>query len=129
MFNDDDFFLDDDEFAEDNQVSLVDSAKIRLLNSIKETCDNMLDSIKFNEPSEVESHTRILAGYVDHIITLSSINVNGLSEEEIYEEIDKVMTSTTTLTFGNINEILPDEEETDPNGILDDTDNGESTDW
>lgn len=129
MFNEDDFFLDDDELAEDNQLSLVDSARLNLLESIKKSCEDMIENLKFNEQSEAFNNTRIIAGYVDSLINLGSIEINNLSEEEIYDEIEKVMTATTTLTFGNINEILPDEEETTNNMSADSDDDADGTDW
>lgn len=129
MFNEDDFFLDDDELAEDNQLSLVDSARLNLLESIKKSCEDMIENLKFNEQSEAFNNTRIISGYVDSLINLGSIEVNNLSEEEIYDEIEKVMTATTTLTFGNINEILPDDEETANNMPANSDDDADGTDW
>ena len=128
MFNDEDFFMNDDELAEDNQPTLVDSAILDLLKSIEDCTSKMRDHIRFNERSEVLAQTDIMAGYMDSLIKLNTIDIEGLSEEEVYEEIDKVLKSTTELTFANMNEILPEEEIAEAPEAKDTADDT-GTDW
>lgn len=128
MFNDEDFFLNDDELAEDNQLSMVDSARLDLLNSIIKSANDMIENLKFNEQTEANSNTRILAGYLDNLIALGNVDINGLSEEEVYEIIENVMKSTTELTFGNMNEIIPDENKNE-NMNSETHENDDGIDW
>lgn len=128
MFDDDEFFVNDDELAEDNQPTLVDSAILDLLKSIKECVTKMEEHIRFNEHSELTAQSAIVAGYVDSLLKLNSIDVSGLSEEEVYEEIDNVLKSTTELTFSNMNDILPEEEVVPQTEELPPEDNS-GTDW
>lgn len=110
MFNDDDFFLNDDELAEDNQITIVDTARTKLLESIIKSSKDMIDNLKFNEQSEAESNTRLISSYVDSLLRLGAVDLSQLSEEEAEEEIDKILKSTTELTFSNMNDVLPEEE-------------------
>ena len=128
MFNDDDFFLSDDELAEDNQLSIVDSARLDLLESIKTAVDNMIGNIKFNEQSDANNNCRIIAGYLDHLIVLGQIDTMGLSDEEVFEKIEEVMKSTTELTFKNIDDVLPEPEENSNMG-MEDLGSDDGTDW
>ena len=130
MFNDDDFFINDDELAEDNQLTIVDTARIDLLKTMKKTADDMISNLQFNEKNEAMTNTRLLAGYMDSLIKLAEIELSdNLSDEEVAEEIDKVLKQTTELTFGNINDVLKDEGEATEMPEFEDNDDGDSTDW
>ena len=128
MFHDDDFFLDDEELAEDNRLTISDSARMDLLNSIIKSAQDMKDNLKFNEQSDAEHNLEMITNYVDCLIKVSQVDLEDLSEEEAEELIDKILRSTTELTFNNIDEVLPDEE---PEAEMDDnsSDDGDSTDW
>lgn len=128
MFEDDDFFLDDEELAEDNRLTISDSARMDLLNSIIKSAQDMKDNLKFNEQSDAEHNLEMITNYVDCLIKVSQVDLEDLSEEEAEELIDKILRSTTELTFNNIDEVLPDEEpEAEMND--DNSDDGDSTDW
>lgn len=128
MFDDDDFFLDDEELAEDNRLTISDSARMDLLNSIIKSAQDMKDNLKFNEQSDAEHNLEMITNYVDCLIKVSQVDLEDLSEEEAEELIDKILRSTTELTFNNIDEVLPDEEpEAEMND--DNSDDGDSTDW
>ena len=128
MFEDDEYFLDDEDLAEDNRLTISDSARMDLLNSIIKSAQDMKDNLKFNEQSDAEHNLEMLTNYVDCLIKVSQVDLEDLSEEEAEELIDKILRSTTELTFKNIDEVLPDEEpETEMND--DNSDDGDSTDW
>ena len=128
MFDDDEYFLDDEELAEDNRLTISDSARMDLLNSIIKSAQDMKDNLKFNEQSDAEHNLEMITNYVDCLIKVSQVDLEDLSEEEAEELIDKILRSTTELTFNNIDEVLPDEEpETEMND--DNSDDGDSTDW
>lgn len=129
MFEDDDFFINDDELAEDNQETIIDISKTKLLDSLIKSANDMKGNLKFNEQSEAGSNLRMITSYVDSLLKLEQLDAEQFSDEEIEEEIDKILKSTTELTFGNINEVLPDEPE-ETKMISDDTSEGnEGTDW
>lgn len=128
MFDDDEYFLDDEELAEDNRLTISDSARMDLLNSIIKSAQDMKDNLKFNEQSDAEHNLEMITNYVDCLIKVSQVDLEDLSEEEAEELIDKILRSTTELTFNNIDEVLPDEEpEAEMND--DNSDDGDSTDW
>lgn len=128
MFEDDEYFLDDEELAEDNRLTISDSARMDLLNSIIKAAQDMKDNLKFNEQSDAEHNLEMITNYVDCLIKVSQVDLEDLSEEEAEELIDKILRSTTELTFNNIDEVLPDEEpEAEMND--DNSDDGDSTDW
>lgn len=128
MFDDDEYFLDDEELAEDNRLTISDSARMDLLNSIIKSAQDMKDNLKFNEQSDAEHNLEMITNYVDCLIKVSQVDLEDLSEEEAEELIDKILRSTTELTFNNIDEVLPDvEPEAEMND--DNSDDGDSTDW
>lgn len=128
MFEDEEFFINDDELAEDNRLTISDSARMDLLNSIIKSAQDMKDNLKFNEQSDAEHNLEMITNYVDCLIKVSQVDLEDLSEEEAEELIDKILRSTTELTFNNIDEVLPDAEpETEMND--DNSDDGDSTDW
>ena len=103
---DDEFFLDDDELNEDVQLTIVDSARENLLKLIRDTSESALDSIKYNELSEVEAKVRIISNYLDKLLKLSQDAIQKLSDDEITELIEEVLKESTELTFENINDVL-----------------------
>jgi len=130
MFNDDDFFINDDELAEDNQLTIVDVAKKGLLQTMKETIDKMLVNLDFNESNNAMTNTRLLCGYMDSLLKLQEIDLSdNLSDEEISEAIDQVLRSTTELTLTNINDVIPDEEPNEMAAIPEDTTDDDGTDF
>ena len=110
IFDDGDFFIDDNELAEDNQMSMVDDAIMKSLNAMEKAIADMKQNLQFNEASDARHNLRIISMHLDSAIRLSDIDSEGLSEEEVFEEIEKVIKQTTQLTFSNMNDILPQEE-------------------
>lgn len=110
IFDDGDFFIDDDELAEDNQMSVVDDAIMKSLDAMEKVIADMKNNLKFNEQQDARHNLRILTMHLDSAIRLSEIDEKGLSDEEVFEEIEKVIKQTTQLTFSNMNDLLPQEE-------------------
>lgn len=109
MFNDDDFFLDDSELAQDNQMTIVDDAIYKSLDSMEKAITELKNNLKFNEQVDAMASLKILSMHLDSAIRLARIDEDNLSEEEVQEEIENVIKQTTELTFANINTVLPDE--------------------
>lgn len=129
IFDDGDFFIDDDELAEDNQMSVVDDAIMKSLDAMEKVIADMKNNLKFNEQQDARHNLRILTMHLDSAIRLSEIDEKGLSDEEVFEEIEKVIKQTTQLTFSNMNDLLPQEESDENTQIFNtDTTNG-STDF
>jgi hypothetical protein len=110
MFEDGDFYIDDDELAEDNQMSLVDDAILKAVTSMEKALNDLKNNLKFNEQNDARHNLRILSMHLDSAIQLSRIEEDELSEEEVYEAIENVIKQTTELTFSNMDELLPKEE-------------------
>ena len=108
---DDEFFVNDDELAADNQPTTVDSAKDKVLDYIIEVAKKIKDNIKFNETTDASSNISLLSKQVDALISLDSKELEGLSDEELYERVEKIQRSTTELTLSNIDDVLPKQEE------------------
>ena len=105
MFNDDEFFIDDDELAKDNQPNIVDEAIIKSLQTMQKITTELIDNIRFNEINDQASNLRLLSIHLDSITKLASIDTLNLSDEEISEEIEKVIKQTTLLDMKNIDKI------------------------
>lgn len=125
IFDDGDFFIDDDELAEDNQMSVVDDAIMKSLDAMEKVIADMKNNLKFNEQQGARHNLRILTMHLDSAIKLSEINERELSDEEVFEEIEKVIKQTTQLTFSNMNDVLP---QTEPSAELNTTGTGGNVD-
>lgn len=129
MFEDDDFFIDNDELAADEQLDIVDSTILKLTEQLKKTSEELALNIKLKEGSDADASLSIIAGLVNQIITLKSIDIENLSDEEIEEAINSAIKSTTELTFNNINNVLGDDEPTDITTTDDSDDDNSSLDF
>lgn len=126
---DDDFFLSDDDLGKDNQLSIVDDAKIKVLEEIKKSAHDIIENIKFNEKSDSVSNLRILSGLVGSLTDLFGVNSDDLADEEVQALIDNVLKATTELTFSNIDEIIKEDEENQSDSPFDSSDDSDSLDW
>lgn len=124
---DDDFFLNDDDLAADNQLSIVDEAKIKLAKEIEKVAKDLEENINYNEKSDSENNLRILSNHLTALISMFEIDTFNLSDEEIQERIDEVIKQTTQLTFANIDDVIPEMEESTDTEVSDDND--DNLDW
>lgn len=124
---DDDFFLNDDDLAADNQLSIVDEAKIKLAKEIEKVAKDLEENIKYNEKSDSENNLKILSNHLTALISMFEIDTFNLSDEEIQERIDEVIKQTTQLTFANIDDVIPEMEESTDTQVSDDND--DNLDW
>ena len=108
---DDDFFINDDELAQDNQLSIVDISKDKLLENIISIANDMKFNLKFNEKTDCESNLKILSTNLSSLITMFEIDETQLSEEEIQNQIDNIIRQTTELSFTNLDDIVKKEPE------------------
>lgn len=131
MFEADDFYLDDDELGEENQMSMVDEAIYKSLEGMQKSITELMNNLKFNEVQDQKNSLRLIAMHLDSAITLANIDENNLTEEEVFEEIEKVLKQTTELTFSNIDRVIPkiEEDDDDNTTALNPGDLGDSTDW
>lgn len=124
---DDDFFLNDDDLAADNQLSIVDEAKIKLAKEIEKVAKDLEENINYNEKSDSENNLKILSNHLTALISMFEIDTFNLSDEEIQERIDEVIKQTTQLTFANIDDVIPEMEESTDTQVSDDND--DNLDW
>lgn len=111
MFDNDDFFIDDNELAEDNQMSLVDDAICKSIDAMEKVIKDLRSNLIFNEQKDARNNLRLLSMHLDAAIQLAGIDESELSEEEVYDKIEAVIKQTTELTFTNMNDLLPKEED------------------
>lgn len=104
-----DFEFSDEEFAEDNTLTIVDNAKLEILKKMEETIAKLKSSIKLNEETDTESLTEILIGDTNIFLDLQQIDEDNASDEEITELVEAARMSSTKLTFANIDEIVQDQ--------------------
>ena len=118
---DDEFYLNDDELAEDNQMTIVDMAKKQVIDSIIKTANDIKVNLKFNERGDCSSNISILSSLTSSLIELDSAEINDLSDEELQAKIEEVLKKTTELTFANIDKVIKTEDD-------DEQDSGDSED-
>ena len=123
MFEDD-FFINDNDLASDNQPTLIDQAKMDLLNTIIEKANSMKESLILKETSEADNLLVVLSRYFDALIKLSELDITD-SNEELSEEIEKIINdivvSTTKITLSNIDTVLPKVDENNEDESNNDT--------
>lgn len=131
----DDFFLEDDDFAEENELTILDSAELDVLKCLKETVEKIETNIKFKEESEETYNLTVLGNYMDRLTMIYNTKGSNQSKEELEETLKEITRITTPLTFSNIDKVLPDENEEDhdkndsaPN-ITDSGNDGAGIDW
>lgn len=127
MFEDDDFFINDDELAEENQLTITDTAMMNLLDSIIRAAQDMKDNLKFSEKTDSRNNLQLITSFVGCLNELSKADLDKLSADEAESIIDKILRQTTELTFNNIDEVLPGTEEEITELPI--SDNDDSTDW
>lgn len=125
-----DFEFSDDEFAKDNQLTIVDSARVMLLDNIEKAVKSCRKNLQFNEATDFQSNLNIISKNISAMLSLNDIDSN-LPENEVQERIDKVIQMSTELTFSNIDTIIKDHNDDDNDtsqldGLDEDTD---ETDW
>lgn len=108
---DDEFFINDDDLAADNQLSIVDDAKLKVLEYIIKVATEAKDNIKFNESTDASSNISLLSKQMSALISLDSEELEELSDEELYERVEAILRSTTELTLSNIDDVLPKQED------------------
>lgn len=107
---DDEFFINDDELAQDHQLTLLDEAKMKVLKYIEDLVPEMKSNLEFSELGNYQSNLQILSSQISILIELESADEN-LSEEEMEELIDATFKKTTELTYANLDDIIPDDED------------------
>ena len=115
MFDENDFFLNDDELAQDNQLDVVSSESIKLLELIKKTSDAAIENFKFGEKSDAKNAITLISSYLTSLIDFVNADAEGLSDEEICAKAEEVSKMTTELTLNNIDAILGKAEEVKQN--------------
>ena len=119
----DDFFLDDDDLAQDNQLTVIDNTRIRILDDIIDIAKKIKENINFNEETDARANIQILSRNLDWLLELTNVDINGRSDEELQEIVENVLSATTELTLENMNALLPDDEDGETVETMDD-DNG-----
>lgn len=108
--DDEEFEFSDEEFAKDNQLTIIDEARKKLLDNIEKTAKEAKTNLKYNEASDFASNLNIISQNMSALISLDDIDEN-LPDEEVQERIDKIIKMTTELTFANIDDVLKNEDE------------------
>ena len=122
----DDFFINDDELAADHQLTLLDEAKIKCLDRIIAITNECKLNLELSERGNFSNNLGILSSQISILIDLQAADEENLSDEEMEEIIDRAFKSTTEITFANLNEIIPDDD--DSVGIEDNSDKDDNSD-
>ena len=106
MMNDDEFFLDGEELNNEHQLSITDTTKIKLLETIVKKASEAIDNIKHFETSEYKANLSNVNRYVGAIIEVEQLAQNQeVSEEELVEMLEKIELTAKELSFTDLKEI------------------------
>lgn len=128
LFEDDDFFLDEDELDSENQLTVIEKAEDDILSHLEELVKNLKTNLKFKEITDFDNNLRTVIREVDILIKLATADKEGLSDEEQLDIIKEAQKISTELTFDNIDDFVEKDEEegTEPDT---DFDIGDGTDF
>ena len=128
MLDDEDFEFSDDDFAKDNQLTIIDEARKKVLDNIEKGAREAKLNLKFNETTDFRSNLNIITQNMSALVSLDDIDEN-LPEEEVQERIDKIIKMTTELTFANIDDVLKNEDKEEGNTEVETGSDDDNTDW
>ena len=129
MLDDEDFEFSDDDFAKDNQLTIIDDARRKILDNIEKGAAEAKLNLKYNEVANFQANLNIITRNMTALVSLDDIDEN-LPEEEIQEKIDDIIKMTTELTFTNIDSILKSEDdEAGDTEVETDSGDTDTTDW
>jgi len=129
MLDDEDFEFSDDDFAKDNQLTIIDDARRKILDNIEKGAAEAKLNLKYNEVANFQANLNIITRNMTALVSLDDIDEN-LPEEEIQEKIDDIIKMTTELTFTNIDNILKSEDdEAGDTEVETDSGDTDTTDW
>lgn len=106
MFEDEDFYFDEESLNADDQMSLLDEARHQLVLTMEKILNELKYNLKLGEPG-YDENLSALGSQLDILIELSSDDYDELSDEEQKDIIEKALKQSTEITFNNINEIIP----------------------
>lgn len=129
MYSDEEFFINDDELAADHQLTLLDEAKVNVLNYINTLSGELKSNLEYSEIGNYQANLEILSAQVGILIELESVDDSNMSEEEMQDIIERAMNKSTEITYANFNDILPENEEMKSVQTFDDDDSSDGTDF
>jgi len=101
-----DFFLDGDGLENDAQLSIVDNAKLKVLETLKKVSQEAIDDLKMNDHASASSKAEMISSYTSLLLSLENIDEANMPLSQQKELIDEVMKQTTELTLSNLDEVL-----------------------
>lgn len=105
--DDDDMFLNDDDFDDDTKMSKLDEAKIKLANYMITNLQALIESLQYNERANARTKLDIVTQSYGELLELFKLDdKSDLSEEEMSTIIKKIDASTKVMTMANQDDIL-----------------------
>jgi len=107
----DDFFINDDELAADHQLTLLDEAKIKVLDYIIKLAQEMKSNLEFSEIGNYEANFSSVSSQFG-ILSDLSVDTSGMSDDDMEEIIENAFKKSTEITYSNMGNLLSEEEDT-----------------
>lgn len=121
-----DFFINDDD---NHQKTLLDEAKIKVLDFIANLVQDMKSNIDFGENSNYINNSSTLNRQLGILNELNSINEEEVWDEELEDVIENAFKGSTLLTFNNLNDVLGENDSSIEIEDEEDNDDGSSLDF
>lgn len=109
MYDDEEFFINDDELAADHQLTLLDEAKVNVLNYVTKLSEELKSNLEYSEIGNYQANLEILSAQIGILIELESVDDTNMSDEEMQDIIERAMNKSTEITYANMSDILPEE--------------------
>lgn len=98
---DDEFYLDDSDF--DNELSLLDQEKLKVIEQIKTYVGLVEENVRFQENSDYETNFRVLARYISAMVDLNNLaDEKGLTEDELITKIKGIENTVCEMSYENL---------------------------
>lgn len=106
--DDEDMFLNDDDFDDDTKLSKLDDAKIKAADYMSTNLQLLIDDLQYNERDVAQKHFDIVSQTYAELVELFKLDpkVNDLTDAELKNITDKIKNHTTKMTLENQDEIL-----------------------
>jgi hypothetical protein len=103
MADADDFELNDDELAAENQMSAADEQKVKILKVMKKKIEEAIENLNFSEKEEYKANFAVISRYVGAIIEIEQMEADPeISEDDLLEAIEKIEITVKELSFQDL---------------------------
>jgi len=103
----DEFYLDGEELSKESELTIIDTTKIKLIDTIEQKLKQAKDNVHYSEKSEFETNMTIVARYFTAIGEVMQLEAHQaeIDENQLIERLEAIQLSAKELSFTDLKEI------------------------